>query len=63
MLPSDMAKQLNLDPANWLNEEYALLLGATGRSALAKIEAAASTWFAPKVPQADTYTGSGAPQK
>jgi hypothetical protein len=39
-LPSDMSSQLHLDPANWLNDEYKLLLGATGRSALAKIEAA-----------------------
>jgi hypothetical protein len=48
LLPSDMVKQLNLDPANWLNDEYKLLLGATGRSALAGIEAAAASWFAGK---------------
>lgn len=63
MLPTDMAKQLNLDPANWLNEEYALLLGATGRSALAKIEAAASAYFTPKVPLADAYNADGSPKK
>ena len=32
--PIDM---LGLDPANWLNDEYKLLLGATGRSAFSAI--------------------------
>jgi len=34
-LPPDYAP--NLDPNNWANDEYKLLLGATGRSALASI--------------------------
>jgi hypothetical protein len=40
LLPDNMGQQLHLDPANWIHDEYALLLGATGRSAIAKIEAA-----------------------
>jgi hypothetical protein len=38
-LPPEMTPQ-GLDPANWVQDEYKLLLGATGRSALTKIAAA-----------------------
>lgn len=56
LLPPDMAKSLNLDPANWLNDEYKLLLGATGRSALAGIEA----WMMTMVFNQGGATGPGA---
>jgi hypothetical protein len=35
-LPPEMTPQ-GLDPTNWVQDEYKLLLGATGRSALTKI--------------------------
>jgi hypothetical protein len=28
---------VNLDPANWINDEFKLLLGATGRAAIASL--------------------------
>lgn len=36
-LPADYVPQ-GLDPANWLRDEFVLLLGATGRSAMKKLE-------------------------
>lgn len=39
LLPEEMAKQLALDPKNWINDEYALLLGGTGRAAIASLKA------------------------
>jgi hypothetical protein len=46
MLPPDLAKSVNLDPANWVNDEYKLILGATGRAALAGIKSAFDTYLA-----------------
>jgi hypothetical protein len=59
LLPDDMGKALNFDPNNWINDEYKLLLGATGRSALTKIERAiVGQMFAPA--GAPEYGGDGA---
>jgi hypothetical protein len=37
ILPADYVPQ-GLDPNNWLRDEFVLLLGATGRSAMKKLE-------------------------
>jgi hypothetical protein len=46
LIPHDYVPA-GLDPSNWINDEFKLLLGATGRSALKKLESDAAAKPAP----------------